>query len=243
VNHPASADPEDFIRANTRLQEPPLVPEVRLHLASEVVPLWQATEEELARQGLPPPFWAFAWAGGQALARYLLDHPQVVAGKRVLDFAAGSGLQGIAARLAGAASVEAVEIDTFACAACRLNAVANETVIEVRQEDLVGRDNPEAPEAHWDVVLAGDVCYERPAAERITAWLRSLSSETCLVLMGDPGRTYLPREGLERLIGYAVKTSRELEDSDLRNAVVWRVVDTAKNDLPDRGAEAYTKLR
>ncbi len=214
----ALAAPEDFIRANTRLQAPPLVPEIRLHLASEVVPLWQATEEELAREGLPPPFWAFAWAGGQALARYLLDHPSVVRGKRVLDFAAGSGLQGIAATLAGAASVEAVEIDAFACAACRLNAQANDAAITVRQEDLVGQNNP-----GWEVVLAGDVCYERPAAERITAWLRGLAGNGCLVLMGDPGRTYLPREGLERVIGYAVKTSRELEDTDLRNAVVWQV--------------------
>ena len=210
--------PEDFIRANTRLEAPPLVPEVRLHLASEVVPLWEATEEELARQGLPPPFWAFAWAGGQALARYLIDHPEVVRGKRVLDFAAGSGLQGIAAGLAGARSVEAVEIDAFACAACRLNAAANGVEITVTGADIVGSDNP-----GWDVVLAGDVCYERPAAERITAWLRGLANDDCLVLLGDPGRTYLPRQGLERLIAYGVKTSRELEDSDLRNAVVWKV--------------------
>jgi predicted nicotinamide N-methyase len=210
--------PEDFIRANTRLEMPPLVPEVRLHLASEVVPIWEATEEELAASGLPPPFWAFAWAGGQALARYLLDHPDVVRGKRVLDFAAGSGLQGIAAGLAGAASVEAVEIDAFACAACRLNAEANGVALTVREEDIVGSANP-----GWDVVLAGDICYERPAAERITAWLRGLVTQDCLVLMGDPGRTYLPREGLERLIAYGVKTSRELEDSDLRNAVVWKV--------------------
>jgi len=210
--------PEDFIRANTRLEAPPLVPEIKLHLASEVVPLWEATEEELAEQGLPPPFWAFAWAGGQALARYLLDHPAVVRGTRVLDFAAGSGLQGIAAKMAGAASVEAAEIDALACAACRLNAAANKVEIIVREEDIVGTANP-----GWDVVLAGDVCYERPAAERITAWLRSLASDDCLVLMGDPGRTYLPRQGLERLIAYGVKTSRELEDSDLRNAVVWKV--------------------
>ena len=210
--------PEDFIRANTRLEAPPLVPEVTLHLASEVVPLWEATEAELARQGLPPPFWAFAWAGGQALARYLLDHPEVVRGKRVLDFAAGSGLQGIAAKLAGAASVEAVDIDAFACAACRLNAAANKVEIAVRDEDVVGTAN-----AGWDLVLAGDVCYERPAAERITAWLRGLAGPGCLVLLGDPGRTYLPRQGLERIIAYGVKTSRELEDSDLRNAVVWKV--------------------
>ena len=211
-------EPQDFIRANTRLQRPPLIPEIQLYLASEVVPLWQATEEELAKVGLPPPFWAFAWAGGQALARYLLDNPTIVRGKRVLDFAAGSGVQGIAARLAGAASVEAVEIDPFACAACRLNAQANGAEIAVREDDLVGCANP-----GWDVVLAGDVCYERPAAEKITAWLRSLADPRCLVLMGDPGRTYLPRGGLERVTGYAVKTTRELEDSDLRNAVVWKV--------------------
>jgi predicted nicotinamide N-methyase len=210
--------PADFIRANTRLQAPPLVPEVRLYLASEVVPLWEATETELAERGLPPPFWAFAWAGGQALARYLLDHPEVVRGKRVLDFAAGSGLQGIAAKLAGAATVEAVDIDAFACAACRLNAEANDTGIAVREADLVGTGNP-----GWDVVLAGDVCYEGPAAARITAWLRGLAGEDCLVLMGDPGRTYLPKQGLEKIIAYAVKTSRELEDTDLRNAVVWKV--------------------
>lgn len=215
--------PEDFIRANTRLEAPPLVPEVKLYLASEVVPLWEATEAELAEQGLPPPFWAFAWAGGQALARYLLDHPAVVRGRRVLDFAAGSGLQGIAARLAGAASVEAVDIDAFACAACRLNAAANEVEITVREADIVG-----TPNAGWDVVLAGDVCYEGPAAARITAWLRSLATDdSCLVLMGDPGRTYLPRQGLERVIAYGVKTSREIEDSDLRNAVVWRVAPEA----------------
>ena len=212
--------PEDFIRANTRLEAPPLVPEVKLHLASEVVPLWEATEAELAEQGLPPPFWAFAWAGGQALARYLLDHPEIVRGKRVLDFAAGSGLQGIAARLAGAMSVEAVDIDAFACAACRLNATANDAEITVREDDIVGTAN-----GGWDVVLAGDVCYEGPAAARITAWLRSLAADgSCLVLMGDPGRTYLPRQGLTRVIAYGVKTSREIEDSDLRNAVVWRVL-------------------
>jgi predicted nicotinamide N-methyase len=198
------------------------VQEVQLYLASEVVPLWEATEEEMAEQGLPPPFWAFAWAGGQALARYLLDHPKVVRGKRVLDFAAGSGLQGIAAMLAGAASVEAVDIDAFACAACRLNADANSVTMTVREADIV-----DGPNGGWDVVLAGDVCYEGPAAARITAWLRGLVTEDCLVLIGDPGRTYLPKQGLERIIAYGVKTSRELEDSDLRNAVVWKLAPKA----------------
>jgi len=209
---------EAFVRANTEVLTAPLVPEVRLHLASEVVPLWQATEEELADKGLPPPFWAFAWAGGQALARYLLDHPEVVRGKSVLDFAAGSGLQGIAAKLAGAASVVAVEIDPFACAACRLNAAENAVTLEVLEQDIIGAENQ-----GWDVVLAGDVCYEGPMAERIDVWLHALAAKGTLVLVGDPGRTYLPKSGLERVIAYAVKTSRELEDTDVRNAVVWRV--------------------
>lgn len=209
----------DFVLANTELLTPPLVPEIRLHLASEVVPIWQATEQELADKGLPPPYWAFAWAGGQALARYLLDHPETVRGKTVLDFAAGSGLQGIAALLAGAKSVEAAEIDPFACAACALNAAANGVELGVLQQDLIGAAN-----RGWDVVLAGDVCYERPMAVRIETWLRGLAAFGTLVLMGDPGRTYLPRSGLERVTAYAVKTTRELEDTDVRNTVVWRVV-------------------
>ncbi|MGF1610224.1 MAG: methyltransferase [Kiloniellales bacterium] len=212
-----TGDPAAFVRANTLVQGTPLVPEIVLHLASEVVPLWQATEEELAQQGLPPPYWAFAWAGGQALARYLLDNPAMVAGKRVLDFAAGSGLQGIAAARAGAAAVTAAEIDPFAVAAIRLNAALNEVEIDVIEHDLVGRSSA------WDLILAGDVCYERPMAERVFAWLQALAAEGAEVLLGDPGRTYLPKAGLERVTAYAVKTSRELEDCDVRNAVVWRV--------------------
>ncbi len=214
----ALGDPEAFVAANTVVQCPPLLPEIKLHLASEVVPLWQATEAELEAQGLPPPYWAFAWAGGQALARYLLDHPEVVAGKRVLDFAAGSGLQGIAAARAGATRVEATEIDRFAAAAIGLNAALNGVEIDLRQDDLIG-----AADGDWDLVLAGDVCYERPMAERVWAWLRALAGRGVGVLIGDPGRTYLPKQGLERVIAYAVQTSRELEDSDLRNAVVWRI--------------------
>ncbi len=216
----AAGDPHAFVRANTALQRLPLVPEVALHLASEVVPLWQATEADLEESGLPPPFWAFAWAGGQALARFLLDHPERVAGKRVLDFGAGSGVQGIAAALAGAARVEASEIDPFALAALALNAEANGVALDLSDDDLVGR-----LEADWEVVLAGDVCYERPMAARVAAWLGELAGRGVTVLMGDPGRTYLPRAGLERLARYAVPTTRELEDSDLRNAVVWRVTE------------------
>ena len=213
-------DPLAFVRSNTRVERPALVPEVALHLASEVVPLWQATEADLAETGLPPPFWAFAWAGGQALARFLLDNPEWVAGKRVLDFAAGSGVQGIAAALAGAARVEASEIDRFALAALALNAEANGVALELRDEDVVG-----CLEADWEVVLAGDVCYERPMAGRVSAWLGALAGRGATVLMGDPGRSYLPRAGLEKLARYAVQTTRELEDSDLRNAVVWQVTE------------------
>ena len=210
--------PEAFVRANTVLQEAPLVPEVALHLASEVVPLWQATEEALSRMGLPPPFWAFAWAGGQALARYILDHPDAVAGKRVLDFASGCGIAAIAAAKAGAAGVEASEIDAFALAALRLNSDANAAGIAASGEDLIGKDEG------WEVVLAGDICYERDLAERVFAWLQALSARGATVLIGDPGRNYLPKDGLERMISYAVKTTRELEDSDVRNASVWRVL-------------------
>ncbi|MEM7172145.1 MAG: 50S ribosomal protein L11 methyltransferase [Pseudomonadota bacterium] len=211
----------DFIQTHTKLQAPPLVPEIRLHLASEVVPLWQATEEELTQQGLPPPFWAFAWAGGQALARYLLDHPHVVQDRGVLDFGSGSGLQGIAAKLAGAKRVLAADIDPFAAQAAALNATANGVELEITEQDQIG-----ASAGEWDVILAGDVCYEGPMAESIEIWLRDLAADGKEVLLGDPGRTYLPRQGLERVIAYGVKTSRELEDTDLRNAVVWRVMPT-----------------
>ena len=211
-------DPAAFVEANTAVERPYLVPEIQLRLANELVPLWEATESELDEIGLPPPYWAFAWAGGQALARYLLDHPDLVVGKRVLDFAAGCGIQGIAAAQAGAARVEASEIDRFAIECLKLNTGLNGVTIEIREEDLVG-----LRPGYWDVVLAGDVCYERPMAERVWAWLQDLAAAGSLVLIGDPGRSYLPRSGLERITAYAVKTTREIEDSDLRNAAVWRV--------------------
>jgi len=205
-----------FIRANTAVETPPLIPEIRLNLASEIVPIWQATEEELAAMGLPPPYWAFAWAGGQALARHILDTPEIVQGKTVLDFASGSGLVAIAAMKAGAARAIAADIDAYAAAATTLNAALNGVAVETASRDLIGTAGP------WDVVLAGDICYEQPLAERVTAWLRGLSAAGITVLMGDPGRTYLPKAGLEWVVRYAVKTTRELEDTDVRNAVVWR---------------------
>ena len=195
------------------------MPEIRLHLATEITPIWRATEETLARSALPPPFWAFAWAGGQALARYLLDHPAGVAGHSVLDFGAGSGLVAIAAAKAGAASVFAAEIDHFAAAAIAANAALNDVAIAVTTADLLDTVDP-----RWEVVSAGDVCYERPMADRVTGWLRGLAARGTLVLLGDPGRAYLPSEGLVERGRYLVPTSRELEDRDTRDAVVWEVL-------------------
>lgn len=211
------ADPHAaFIRTNTAVEAAPLVPEIRLHLATEIVPIWRATEEELAELGVPPPYWAFAWAGGQAVARYIIDSPEIVAGRTVLDFASGSGLAAIAAAMSGAEKVIATDIDPYASAAIALNAAQNGVNVEVATGDMIGNRGP------WDVVLAGDICYERPLADRVTAWLRSLAADGVTVLLGDPGRTYLPKDGLDWVVRYAVKTTRELEDTDVRNAVVWR---------------------
>ena len=207
-----------FVVAQTALSAPPLVPEIRLHLATEITPLWQATEARLQESGVAPPYWAFAWPGGQAIARHVLDHPGLVAGLRVLDFAAGSGLAAIAAARAGAAFVEAAEIDPLACAAIALNAAANHVTVACRAADLIDAA------AAWDVVLAGDVCYERPMAERVVLWLHRLAAAGCLVLMGDPGRTYLPGSGLAAVASHLVPTSRELEDRTERETVVWRVL-------------------
>ena len=212
-------DPADFIRGNTALHEAPLIPEIRLYLATEIVPIWQMTEEELEKSGLPPPFWAFAWAGGQALARYVLDNPSIVSGKSVLDFGAGSGLIGIAAAKSGANRILSADIDDFAVEAIKLNAAANAVEIAATTEDLAGVEN-----RGWEVILVGDMCYERPLAERIEAWLRRLAGEGVEVLIGDPGRTYLPKSGMEKLVSYAVKTTRELEDTDVRNTSVWRLL-------------------
>jgi predicted nicotinamide N-methyase len=214
---PTPSDPGAFIRAHTRLLPVPHAPELVLHLADEATPLWQKTEEELGAIGLPPPFWAFAWAGGQALARHILDDPEPVAGRRVLDFAAGSGLVGIAAARAGAARVEASDIDAFALAAIHLNAEANGVVIAAACEDLVGEDRG------WDVVLAGDVCYERDMAGRVFAWLRALAERGATVLIGDPGRSYLPSADLVEVASYEVPTTRELEDAEVKRTAVWRL--------------------
>ncbi|MEQ1754961.1 MAG: methyltransferase [Micropepsaceae bacterium] len=209
--------PRDFILANTELLAPPHTPEIRLHLATELVPIWQKTEEELVAEGIPPPFWAFAWAGGQALARYIIDNPDLVAGKCVLDFASGSGLSAIAAAKAGASHVLATEIDHFAIEAMKLNGKVNGVSIECTFDDIIGHDRG------WDVVIAGDVCYEKEMSARLFAWLQSLAKRGALVLMGDPGRNYLPGSHLHELIVYDIKTTRELEDREVRRTTVWRV--------------------
>jgi predicted nicotinamide N-methyase len=214
----STADPSAFIRAQTAIAAPPLTPEIRLHLATEITPIWEATEASLTRMNLPPPYWAFAWAGGQALTRFLIDHPDWVKGKKVLDFAAGSGLSAIGAAKAGAGLVQAAEIDDYAIAAIALNARINDVAIELVREDLIG------VEPRWDVVLAGDVCYERPMAERAIAWFRALAGRGVAILMGDPGRAYLPQSGLIELARYQVPTSLELEDRTQRETIVWRLM-------------------
>ncbi len=208
-----------FIRAQTRLLPTPHAPEITLYLADEATELWQKTEDELGEIGLPPPFWAFAWAGGQALARYLLDHPALIAGRSVLDFASGSGLVAIAAAKAGAAKVEACDIDDFALAAMQLNAQANGVELKIRSDDLIGRDEG------WQVVLAGDVSYERDMAQSVTDWLYGLSQRGALVLIGDPGRAYLDRRRLEAVAEYQVPVTRTLEDCEIKRSQVWRFRD------------------
>jgi len=210
-------DPLSFVRSVTAPQLPPLVPEISLHLATEIVPLWHKTEEELGREGVPPPYWAFAWAGGQALARYVLDHDHQLQGATVLDFGSGSGLVAIAAAKAGAAHVLAADIDAFAAAAIALNAADNGVQVEITTDDVIGQAGA------WSVILIGDMCYERPLAERLTAWLQDRARAGATVLMGDPGRTYFPKSGVEKLATYQVPTTRELEDREIRETSVYRL--------------------
>ena len=210
------SDHAAFILANTAISHAPLVPEIALHLATEITPIWQATEAWLNERTIEPPVWAFAWPGGQATARLLLDEPWRVAGKRVLDFAAGCGIAAIAAARAGA-RVEAAEIDTLACAALGLNAALNGVSLAVTEGDVVGSDGG------WDVILAGDVCYEAPMTAHILPWLRAMAARR-EVWVADPGRAYLPAEGLAPLARHAVPTSLELENRELREVTIFRLL-------------------
>ena len=209
-------DHRSFILQHTRLQRPPHAPELQLYLATEIEPIWRSTEEVMQQTGLDPPFWAFAWAGGQALARYLLDHPEEVAGRRVLDFATGSGIVAIATLMAGAAEVLAADVDPFCAAAVALNAEANGVTIAFTGHDLLPGDPPEV-----DVICAGDICYAWPLADRVRRWLEAAHRRGTRVLIGDPGRAYLPREGLKSLAAYEIETTLELEDREVRRTGVF----------------------
>ena len=208
----------DFVRAQTTLGATPFLPEIWLHLAADAFGLWEETERELGATIAAPPFWAFPWAGGQALARYVLDHPEVVAGRRVLDLAAGSGLVAVAAAKAGAAGVTANEIDGYALAAIPLNASVNDVRVAVRAGDLLDGDPAGA-----QVVLAGDVFYSRDMAGRMLAFLDRARDSGADVLVGDPGRAYLPRHRLAEITSYEVPVIRALEDADTKHATVWRL--------------------
>lgn len=218
-----------FIRAHTEVTAVPHAPEILLYLATETTELWRKTEDELGEIGLPPPFWAFAWAGGQALSRYILDNPDRVKGKRVLDFASGSGLVGIAAACAGAASVDAVDIDPFSTSAIHINAAHNHVRLNVRSDNLLGAQQDGVwtsdnwTDEGWDVILAGDICYERDLAARVIAWLEALACRGADVLIGDPGRSYLPKARLSQVAVYEVPVTRELEDSEVKRTCVWRL--------------------
>lgn len=212
-------DKAAFIRANTRLRPVPLIPEISIHLADEAVPLWHKTEEELGEEGLPPPFWAFAWAGGQALGRYLLDHRERVHAKTVLDLASGSGLVAIAAMKAGAAAADAADIDAFARTATALNADANHVTLSPIETDLL---TPPAT-GTWDVILAGDIFYERDTAQRAFAFLAGQAAQGAAVLVGDPGRSYLPKDRLKQIADYRVPVTRDLEDAEIKHTSVWEL--------------------
>ena len=213
------SDPVRFILAETRILPVPHAPELRLHLADEAVELWQRTETELEVLGLPPPYWAFAWAGGQALARYLLDNPAVVRGRTVLDFGSGSGVVAIAAAKAGAARVVAAEIDTFSRTAIGLNALLNGVIVDLAEGDVLM-----TPAPGFDVILAGDMCYERPLAGQVITWLRACMAGGATVFLGDPGRAYLPKGELKALATYTIPTTRALEDAETKRTSVWTFV-------------------
>ncbi|MCK7612468.1 class I SAM-dependent methyltransferase [Roseibium sediminicola] len=211
-------DPVAFILKETRVKPVPHAEEILLHVADEAMDLWQKTEEELGDLGLPPPFWAFAWAGGQGLARYILDNPALVAGKRVVDFACGSGLVGIAAMKAGAATCHCVDIDPFALEATRLNGALNEVTLSAETADITGAAVPEA-----DLVICGDVFYDRQMADKVLGFLDRLQAAGIDVLVGDPGRSYLPQSRLLELAAYQVPVVGALEDNEIKRTRVFRL--------------------
>ncbi len=221
-------DPAAFIIANTKLLSPPLLPEIRLHLADESVAVWQKTEDALGLIDSAPPYWAFAWAGGQALARYLLDTPALVAGQRVLDLGSGSGLSAIAAAKAGAAFVLANDIDPMSLAATTLNAAANGVMVATSAQDLIlprsttgestRRRSDEQP---FGVIMVGDLFYERQLAENVLAYIETAVANGATVLIGDPQRNYFPKGRFTTAAEYSVPVTRELEDAEFKLTTVW----------------------
>jgi predicted nicotinamide N-methyase len=212
---------QSFIHANTRLLRPPLVPEVQLHLAEESLPIWRKTEEELGEINVPPPYWAFAWAGGQALARYILDEPQTVVGKSVLDIGSGSGLVAIAAMLAGARQVIANDIDAYAIEACRMNAAANGVTIALRHDDLIGSILNESISQPPEIIFLADVFYEKELATDVLDFATATRACGSRILIGDPRRSFFPEKRFARIASYAVPVTRELEDTEIKNSAVW----------------------
>jgi predicted nicotinamide N-methyase len=229
IGRTSTWDQVEFVRGQTRLEHSALVPEIRLHLASEALSIWEATTALVpgwpggGRSDTRPfPFWAFAWAGGQALARYVLDRPETVHDRSVLDVGSGSGIVAISAALAGARHVSAVDVDPLAAVAIRLNAEANGVDLCVRLSDLLGGSGLDA-----DVVLAGDLFYERSLAGRVVDFLVRVEQRGALVLLGDLGRPYLPRDRLIPVASYDVPGTRALEDADVKRSTVWRFASTS----------------
>lgn len=215
----AHRDWPHFIRENTRVLSPPLVPEIKLHLAEESLPIWRRTEEELGEMNVPPPYWAFAWAGGQALARYLLDNPQLVAGRHVLDLGAGAGLGSIAAMMAGAASALAADIDRVALEATHLNADINGVAVQTTSDDLL----VQTPDAKFGIVLVGDLFYERALADAVVGFIEKAVAAGSIILIGDPQRSYFPKGRFTEAAQYTVPVTRELEDAEIKRTSVWRL--------------------
>lgn len=211
-------DASAFIRANTKLMPVALVPEIQLHLAEESLKIWRQTEEQLAKLNVAPPYWAFAWAGGQALARYLLDNPSLVAARRVLDVGAGAGLTAIAAMKAGATHALAADIDALALTAIGLNGAANAVAVETTLADLLA-----SPPPACDLVLVGDLFYERALAERVVAFIQTARALGMDILVGDPRRSYFPKERFRQVAEYNVPVTRELEDAEIKRTAVWRL--------------------
>ena len=217
------ADKRGFIAANTALLPVPLTPSVTLHLADDETPLWRMGEEELADLGLPFPFWAFAWAGGQALARYCLDNPALLANKSVFDFASGSGLVAIAAAMAGAGPVTASDIDPFAVEAIALNATQNAVHVSTSAENWLAPANRDRLIANPpDLLLAGDVFYDAAMTRDVLALFKPLAAIGTNILVGDPSRAYLPKDCLVPLAHYRVPVTRALEDYEIRSTRVWQ---------------------